>query len=115
MAAFVSTDITVAVSEVAVVGVKKHVTCTMSWGTVPTYTIGGMPMPAASAFGLRFVDNFPTTVTDGGYTMRFDRTANKMVAYYGDYNNAADGPSIEYPTVTAFPVAQSMRVTVVGS
>jgi hypothetical protein len=36
----------------------------------------------------------------GGYTFEWDSTAKKLKAYWGDYNNAADGVLIEVPAAT---------------
>jgi hypothetical protein len=35
-----------------------------------------------------------------GYVFVWDKTAGKVVAYWGDNNNAADGPGVEVPNAT---------------
>src|SRR5690349_8178099 len=36
----------------------------------------------------------------GGYIFRFDKASQSVLAYYGDNNNAADGPLIAVPDTT---------------
>lgn len=65
-----------------------------------SYTTGGLALSANSC-GLNTitaVNGAPTG--SGGYVPSYDRSAAKLLALYGDNNNAADGPLIEVPNAT---------------
>lgn len=46
--------------------------------------------------------NFVQVVGESGYDFRYDRALKLLKVFFGDYNNAADGPLIEIPTA-AYP------------
>src|SRR5687768_12487540 len=54
----------------------------------------------ASDFG--FVNRIDLVLFEqkGGYVFEYDDTNNKVLAYYGDYSNASDGPGVAVPDTT---------------
>lgn len=50
-------------------------------------------------------------VDASGYVLRYDKANDKLMVFYGDNNNAADGPLIEVPNATDLS-AQAFRVIV---
>lgn len=50
-----------------------------------------------------------------GYVFEWDYTNNKIIVYYGDNNNAADGPLIEVPNTTDLSLLTQIRIGAVGS
>lgn len=59
---------------------------------------GGETLDLSAEFpgGLLFV----LFESKGGYVFNYDKANGKVIAYYGDNNNAADGPLIEVPGTT---------------
>lgn len=49
-----------------------------------------------------------------GYVFEYDYTNKKVMAYYGDNNNAADGPLIEVPNATDLSSLTGVRVIAWG-
>jgi hypothetical protein len=81
-----------------------------------SYPTGGEALPTGTTtakFGLSKVD-FVIIPTSAGYTFAYDYTNDKILAYYGDNNNAADGPAIEVPNTTDLSALTSVRAFVVG-
>lgn len=82
-----------------------------------SYPTGGLDVaaPAKSSLGLLNVqgvvacDNCAST----GHVVRYDRPTKKLQAFYGDNNNAADGPLIEVPNATNIATA-AITVLVYG-
>lgn len=67
------------------------------------YPTGGTPLfqeLVRARFGDRreVIAVFPQDC--GGYTCAYDKTNDKLKVYYGDFNNASDGPMIEVPNTT---------------
>lgn len=54
---------------------------------------------AVAVTGLTRID-FMEPIVAGGYVFRLDVAAQKIVGYYSDNNNAADGPLIAIPDAT---------------
>lgn len=48
-----------------------------------------------------------------GYVARYNQSTGKLMVYYGDNNNASDGPLIEVPNATDLS-AVTVRMTVIG-
>ncbi|HET7559515.1 MAG TPA: hypothetical protein VFK80_06105 [Limnochordia bacterium] len=62
-----------------------------------SYATGGDTLDLSDRFAsLQGVVIAPT----GGYTFEYDYTNGKVMAYYGDNNNAADGPGVEVAAAT---------------
>lgn len=63
-----------------------------------SYPTGGESI-TANAIGLTRINGaiIPGNV---GYTFTWDGTNSKVLVYYGDNNNASDGPGIELPDTT---------------
>ena len=51
----------------------------------------------------------------GGYVFVFEQNDQKLLAYYGDNNNAADGPLIEVPNTTDLSSLTAIPFIAVGS
>jgi len=80
--------------------------------TVPSG--GGIPMPAIGLFGmLKFIRGLIIIAGDGLITYSYDRAANKLFAYYGDYSASADGPHVNAGGLAIVP--QSLEAIVIGS
>lgn len=50
----------------------------------------------------------------GGYVFTYDRTNGKLLAYYGDNNNASDGPLIAVPDTTDISAIGKVRLVAFG-
>jgi hypothetical protein len=73
-----------------------------TYGTVTfdaSYPTGGEAFTARDA-GLDNLEQF--TAAAAGYQLTWNRSASapKLLAYYGDNNNASDGPLIDVPNTT---------------
>lgn len=64
-----------------------------------SYPTGGEALAAAD-IGLQEINAIFAELGDTGYVIRHDKTNGKLMAYYGDNNNASDGPLIEVPNAT---------------
>lgn len=72
-----------------------------------SYPTGGEAFTAAD-LGLTFLSSFEVEIdATAGYVPVWNRstTAPKLMAFYGDNNNAADGPLIEVPNTTNIATA----------
>lgn len=94
------------------VGNRKVVTGTVTFDS--SYVTNGEPFTIAEAALSQLTDLRvdPTTL---GYVPRWNanKTSPTIVVFYGDNNNAADGPLIEVPNATNLS-AESARFTAVG-
>lgn len=63
-----------------------------------SYAVGGESL-TASDLNLRGV-SFLLVAPKNGYVFEYDYANRKLKAYYGDNNNASDGPLIEVPNTT---------------
>lgn len=64
-----------------------------------SYQTGGEPFTAAD-LGFAVLPRWIDVQSRSGYVFQVDRTNLKIIAYYGDNNNASDGPLIEVPNTT---------------
>ncbi len=79
-----------------------------------SYPTGGEALPAGNLkFGLQKVD-FVNITNSSGYSFQYDYTNDKILAYYGDNNNASDGAQIQVPDTTDLSALNNVRVFVVG-
>ena len=80
--------------------------------TIPTG--GGIPMPSIGVFGmLKFIRGLIVIAGNGLYEFAYDRTANKLYVYHGDYSASVDGPHVNAGGVAI--AAQSIEAIVIGS
>ena len=90
MAAFVSSDITVSVTQVRKVNgspTRRHNRVTLTFGAgAETYATGGVPLPTGGNFGLPNAIVESITVDDdsagGGYHYTYDQTNNKLLGWF---------------------------------
>lgn len=67
----------------------------VTWAWDATYPAGG-EAATANQLGMSTVSAvIPVSSNTAGYVYNWDSTNSKLQAYYGDYNNAADGPLID--------------------
>lgn len=78
-----------------------------------SYATGGESL-TASDLGLTTIDHVSPGVSTGGYVTVYDHTNSKLLALYGDNNNAADGPLIDVASTTDLS-AVVVRVQVTGN
>ncbi len=64
-------------------------------------------------FGLTEV-LFATVEQKGGYVWRYDRTNEKLLAYYGDYDPAAAGALVAVPDTTDISGVGAVRIMAIG-
>lgn len=81
------------------IGRKKVVRGTMTFDS--SYATGGLAFTPKD-LGMVTVEEVRAFPSSSGYVGVWNRsvTAPKMQAFYGDNNNAADGPLIEVPAAT---------------
>ena len=79
---------------------------------VKTIPAGGIPLPDLVSFGLH--KGIKRGIADpvAGYVFRVDRANHKLMVYYGDYSNAADGVLIEATGVAIAEV--EVELTLIG-
>lgn len=68
-----------------------------------SYPTGGEGLTLAQlgfALAPDWVEVFPYSVEAAGYSFVYDLTNKKLLAYWGDNNNAADGPLTEVAAAT---------------
>ena len=94
------------------IGTKRCVRGSVTFDS--SYVTGGEPFTAAD-FGLTAITDVEAQTSTTGYVIMWDRstTAPKLMAFYGDNNNAADGPLIEVPNTTNLSTVVA-RVAVYG-
>jgi len=68
---------------------------------------------AASDLNLRGIA-FLLVSPKSGYVFEYDYSGNKLKAYYGDNNNAADGPLIEVPNTTDLSTLTGAKFIAIG-
>jgi hypothetical protein len=69
---------------------------TISFTGDTSYPTGGEAIDAPGDKGYHHL----LVTSSGGYIGQWDATNQKIKAYYGDNNNASDGPLIEVPDTT---------------
>lgn len=52
---------------------------------------------------------------EGGYAFSWDKANQKLIAWYGDYNNASDGVLIEVPNATDLSALTAIDFVAIGS
>lgn len=80
-----------------------------------SYDTGGETL-AASAFGLKTLTGaviIGGNAASAGYSIRYVTSTGKLIVYYGDYDNAGDGPFIEVPATTNLSTV-TVRVLGIG-
>ena len=78
-----------------------------------SYVTGGMSL-TASDLGLSGQVRDVRIDPKAGYVFEYDYTNSKVIVYYGDNNNVADGPLIEVPAATNLSTVTGVRVTARG-
>lgn len=79
-----------------------------------SYPTGGEPLTFAD-LGFQDAPDFVIVVGGHkGYTFDYDATNQKMLVYWGDNNNAADGPAVEVPNTTDISTLSAVKVLAVG-
>lgn len=96
------------------VGNKAEVSGTLAFDN--SYTTGGLAFTLASV-GLSALDELRLQPPITGYVPVWDgsTSAPKVMAFYGDNNNAADGPLIEVPNATNLSTVTNVRFTAIGA
>jgi hypothetical protein len=101
MADLASSDVTVVITDVRLMGRKRRVTGTIAFGDgAKTYPVGGVPLPSVGTFGFyRQMDTFKIIGNPGGaaalnFAMNFD-TTNRKLQLYAETTVAANQPLIE--------------------
>lgn len=117
MPAFVASDLTVAVTDRTIVGLKRRVRGTLTFGNgALTYPTGGIPLPTFEKWGfVRNVDDVHITGVNGlttDYLTRYDR-ANHKLQLFEEEGVAAAGPLLECDVAEA-PVARTYYFEAVG-
>lgn len=77
-----------------------------------SYASGGWALPL-SKLGVSRLDTFHADPV-GGYVPTYDTTNHKLQVFYGDYNNASDGPLIENATADITGAVTKFRAIVTG-
>lgn len=93
-----------------VAGTKRFCICTISFDS--SYPTGGEDFTLAD-FGFKRRIDYGHGF-GSGYVCEADRTNLKILAYYGDNNNASDGPLIEVPNTTNLSTLTSVRFLAIG-
>ena len=117
MAVFAAANVTVVVTETQIVGRKRHVWGTLTFGDgALTYEAAGIPLPAISACGLtRQLDMLTLTginarTTD--YLTRYNKAAHKL-QLFEEEAAAAGGPLLEADVAEA-PAARTYDFYAIG-
>lgn len=76
-----------------------------------SYPTGGETVDVALNSRFSRVNAQPTS----GYVFQFDPATQKLLAYYGDNNNAADGPLIQVPDTTDLSALTSVLAIALGA
>jgi hypothetical protein len=78
-----------------------------------SYPTGGEPL-STTDLGFKAQPSVVEIEPKAGYVFEYDFTNQKILAYYGDNNNASDGPLIEVPNTTNLATVTGVRVRSVG-
>lgn len=79
-----------------------------------SYPTGGEAV-TSNALGLGTILMAFSPGTTSGYVFQWDNANNKLLAYYGDNNNAADGPLIEVPAATDLSSLTAIPLIAIGT
>lgn len=117
MPALAASDLTVTVLDQNIVGRKRHIRGTLTFGDgALTYPTGGIPLPGFAAFG--FIRNLETLEIYGvnerttDYMTRYGPTNNTLLLY-DEEAVAAGGPLLEALTSEA-PAARTYHFRATG-
>ena len=103
---------TIALTDTGVFGDLQYRIVTVT-GDSAGYTNGTGYALTPATMDLGTVLYVSPTVSNGGYVGRYNGTT-KVVLYYGDNNNASDGPIIEIATTGSSLAAESWVFLVLG-
>jgi hypothetical protein len=115
MPALASTDVTVTVIDTRKVGKERHNRVSIAFGDgALTYPSGGVPMPAASYFGLSHLTDIELIDPGSASTSvwKYDYANKKLRGYEGDYAQTGDAGLAEHditdapPATTLYAVAR---------
>lgn len=93
---------------------KIRVMGTMAWDA--SYSVGGELVDAlfTTAGYMSSIDNIVMD-SDSGYIFKYLPASGKIMAFFGDNNNAADGPLIEIPDTTNLSALTAVPFVATGS
>lgn len=96
-------------------GTQWLVQGTISFVGDTSYPTGGEALTIDN-LGVRTLDALLLYPTNSGYVPVWDgsKTAPKIMMFYGDNNNAADGPLIEVPNATDLSAQTGMQFVAFG-
>ena len=96
-------------------GTRWLVTGTISFTGDTSYPTGGEAF-TPSQVGLYTLDDISIRNTNSGYMPVWNgsKTAPKLMVFYGDNNNASDGPLIEVPNATDLSAQTGFQFTAIG-
>ena len=115
MAAIAASGVTVTIERRGVEGRRRRNRVKLVFGNgVDTYSTGGIPLPAASAFGMKRNLEYLIIVDDSGsgYVWRHDKTNNKLFCYI-EATVATNTPLAQASAALA-PAAQTLYAEAVG-
>jgi hypothetical protein len=78
-----------------------------------SYPTGGEPLTKGD-LGFSAAPTVVEIEPKSGYVFEYDFTNEKILAYYGDNNNASDGPLIEVPNATNLATITGVKIRAVG-
>lgn len=90
-------------------GRKTEIKGTLAFDS--SYPTGGETL-IKSQVGLQTIDRM--NIQAAGYVCQYDSANNKVLVYYGDNNNASDGPLIEVPNTTDLSALTAVPFEAVG-
>lgn len=93
-------------------GSKRAVTLTIAFDS--SYPTGGESLSLADMGFVSSVDIVQVEPTLG-YVFTYDYTNKKLIAYYGDNNNASDGALIEVPNTTDLSAVVGVKLEATGN
>lgn len=117
MPALTSANVTVTLERRAIEGKTRRNRVKIAFGDgALTYPALGVPMPAASSFGMKVRLDYLTIFdeNDGsGLMWKYDRENKKLRSWEFDYANAGEAPALESDTADTIP-AQVFYAEAVG-
>lgn len=118
MADIASANVTVTIERRAIEGKTRRNRVKIAFGNgALTYPAAGVPMPAASAFGMKVRLDYLTVFdeSDGsGLMWKYDRENKKLRAWEFDYANAGEAPALEMDGGSDVVPAQVFYAEAVG-
>jgi hypothetical protein len=113
-----ASDVTITVNDRWIVKKKRYCDVTIAFGDAAlTYPANGVPMPAASSFGM--VRNLDYVLLDDpasgiGLIYKFDRSNKKVRIYEGDYAQSGDASFVELDSGSDAPAATTIKAIAIG-